>query len=393
MMTPTVTENRRQREPRRRAVELARYSVPEGERVLYGQRVDGVVSFLPGSDGVVDQLRSRSEDATCRFRQASRSGERPTCYEINDRTPICVCRTVVRRHERGDGSSFWSHRRAGRASEVFGELRRPCALWPAGLWGCEGDLCPQVPGGRAYVVERGLEEEGANACAALDALIADYLRQAAVLDEVPMAVSVVLKWRAERSVGRRASYESTYESSGDRRPEHLPVRSDATGASMPSLTLPPTYRAPSGSRAGSAPDRCRRSDRARRSRACGRGRWRGRWSSPEGVERLPAGRLVRPSQRLGDPGAREAASLVRGEHHPADLVDRFALPLVIPEGHRAGSGAVLGDDDEHPVVIGFHRGDVALELGRHILLEGRRPAQPTSVDPCRCARRVGGLRA
>lgn len=50
---------------------------------------------------------------------------------------------------------------------------------------------PQVPGGRAYVVERGLEEEGANACAALDALIADYLRQAAVLDEVPMAVSVV----------------------------------------------------------------------------------------------------------------------------------------------------------------------------------------------------------
>jgi len=39
-----------------------------------------------------------------------------------------------------------------------------------------------APGGRAYLVERGLEEE-----AALQALIADYLRQASILDEVPMA--------------------------------------------------------------------------------------------------------------------------------------------------------------------------------------------------------------
>ena len=57
--------------------ELARYTVAEGERIIYGQRIEGVVSFLPGSDGVVDQLRSRSEDATCSFRQASRGGERP----------------------------------------------------------------------------------------------------------------------------------------------------------------------------------------------------------------------------------------------------------------------------------------------------------------------------
>ena len=60
-----------------RRTELARYTVAEGERIIYGQRIEGVVRFLPGSDGVVDQLRSRSEDATCRFRQASRGGERP----------------------------------------------------------------------------------------------------------------------------------------------------------------------------------------------------------------------------------------------------------------------------------------------------------------------------
>lgn len=50
---------------------------------------------------------------------------------------------------------------------------------------------PLVPGGRAYLVERGLEEEGPNANAALQALIADYLQRASDLDEVPMAVSVI----------------------------------------------------------------------------------------------------------------------------------------------------------------------------------------------------------
>jgi hypothetical protein len=46
---------------------------------------------------------------------------------------------------------------------------------------------PLEAGGRAYLVERGLEEEGSNANAPLHALIADYLRQASVLDAVPMA--------------------------------------------------------------------------------------------------------------------------------------------------------------------------------------------------------------
>jgi hypothetical protein len=50
---------------------------------------------------------------------------------------------------------------------------------------------PQKPGGRAYLVERGLEEEGPNANAALQALVADYLRQACVLDAVPMAENLV----------------------------------------------------------------------------------------------------------------------------------------------------------------------------------------------------------
>ena len=82
----------------RARVELARYTVSVGERVLYGQRVDGVV-------------------------------------RVTDR--------------------------------------------------------PATEGGRCYLVERELEQEGSGAYAALQALLADYLEQARQLDRVPMASSVV----------------------------------------------------------------------------------------------------------------------------------------------------------------------------------------------------------
>jgi hypothetical protein len=45
---------------------------------------------------------------------------------------------------------------------------------------------PAAGRGRAYLIERELEKDG---YAALKALVADYLAQAARLDEVPMAVS------------------------------------------------------------------------------------------------------------------------------------------------------------------------------------------------------------
>jgi hypothetical protein len=50
------------------------------------------------------------------------------------------------------------------------------------------DVPLSVRGG-AYLVERGLEQEGANPNAALRALIDDYLAQAARLGAVPMSVS------------------------------------------------------------------------------------------------------------------------------------------------------------------------------------------------------------
>jgi hypothetical protein len=105
MTTPTVTEIRRNGNPVGERIELARYTVPVGQRVLYGQRVNGVV---------------RVTDVPARGR------------------------------------------------------------------------------GRAYLVERELEQDGYDA---LKALISDYLDQAELLEDVPMAVSPLTGTRSEHFEG------------------------------------------------------------------------------------------------------------------------------------------------------------------------------------------------
>lgn len=47
MTTPTVTETRRAGQTNER-VELGRYTVSAGERIIHGKRVLGVERFLPG---------------------------------------------------------------------------------------------------------------------------------------------------------------------------------------------------------------------------------------------------------------------------------------------------------------------------------------------------------
>jgi hypothetical protein len=95
MTTPTVTETVRNGNPVGKRVELGRYTITAGERILYGQRVSGVV----------------------------------------------------------------------RLTDVSANRR-----------------------GRAVLVERGLEEDGN---AAMQALVADYIRQAELHDEIPMLVSLL----------------------------------------------------------------------------------------------------------------------------------------------------------------------------------------------------------
>ena len=105
MTTPTVTEIRRNGNPVGERIELARYTVPVGARVLYGQRVNGVV----------------------------------------------------------------------RVTDV-----------------------PACGHGRAYLVERELEQDGYDA---LKALVSDYLDQAQLLEDVPMAVSPLTGTRSENLDG------------------------------------------------------------------------------------------------------------------------------------------------------------------------------------------------
>ena len=59
---------------------------------------------------------------------------------------------------------------------------------------------PASGSGRSYLVEYGLDPRGSSA---LEALVADYTRQAAELDQIPMAASIVRRTLAQESVCSR----------------------------------------------------------------------------------------------------------------------------------------------------------------------------------------------
>jgi hypothetical protein len=178
MTTPTVTEIRRNGNLVGEQIELARYSVPVGERVLYGQRVNGVVRFQLEACVVLDAPRADSEDCRCRARGFVDEEVRPDAS----------------RQERlnGDGSSagaVGSASRRGRTGARV-ELARyrvsvgERVLYGQRVLGVVRVTDVPVGEGRSYLVERELELDGYGA---LQALIADYLRQADRLDAVPMA--------------------------------------------------------------------------------------------------------------------------------------------------------------------------------------------------------------
>jgi hypothetical protein len=80
---PAPVEDPGHATPRRRRApvvgkrtELARYTVAEGERILYGQRIDGSVRFLPGEQVALVPAWARTEDGICRCRRLSTAGGR-----------------------------------------------------------------------------------------------------------------------------------------------------------------------------------------------------------------------------------------------------------------------------------------------------------------------------
>jgi hypothetical protein len=185
MTTPTVTQTRPNANHVGERVELARYTLPDGEqRVLYGERVNGMVSFLPEQPVVVDTPPAHGEDSNRRHRERLEDEGRPDAARQKrpngDDEPTGPGDETSRRGPTGERVELARYTVSAGERVLYGQRV---------LGVVRVTDVPLAPRGRAYVVERGLEEEGANANAALQALIADYVRQASVLDEVPMAAS------------------------------------------------------------------------------------------------------------------------------------------------------------------------------------------------------------
>ena len=155
-------------------VELARYAVRGGARIIYGQRINGVVRVTDcpasgtGRSYLVERglerdgfsaLKALVEDYT---RQAGRLNAIPMAASLAE----SIEQVELGRYMFTGGERVLYGQRINDVVRVTDR--------PAG------------GGDRAYLVERGLERDGYSA---LEALVADYTRQALRLDAIPMAVS------------------------------------------------------------------------------------------------------------------------------------------------------------------------------------------------------------
>ena len=174
-------------------VELARYTVRDGARILYGQRIGSVVRVTDcpargrGRAFLVERglerdgysaLRALVEDYT---RQAGRLDAIPMAASLAEH----IEQVELGRYAFTGGERILYGQRVNDVVRVTDPA--------AAAGGGDGD--------RSYLVERGLESEGYSA---LEALVADYTRQAARLDAIPMAVSPARAWHEERGGGLRS---------------------------------------------------------------------------------------------------------------------------------------------------------------------------------------------
>lgn len=160
--------------------ELARYTLTEGERVLYGQQVDGLLRVTdcpacePGRSYLVEgALKSDACSAlyallTDYTRRAERLDEIPMAASLDVR----VEQTELLRYTLSGGERILYGQRVDGVVRVTDR--------------------PADGSGRSYLVECGLEQDGHSA---FKALLADYIRQAQELDEIPMATTSLARFR------------------------------------------------------------------------------------------------------------------------------------------------------------------------------------------------------
>jgi hypothetical protein len=93
MSPSTITETRPSGHQVGERVELARYTISVGERAIYGQRIDGVVRFLPREGVVLVAQQHLSEDDACRSRRIP--GERARPDAARRKRPKAVSRALL----------------------------------------------------------------------------------------------------------------------------------------------------------------------------------------------------------------------------------------------------------------------------------------------------------
>jgi len=162
----------------RELIELARYTLTSGERVLFARPIQGLLRLTDhpaGGDGdsyLVESALKRDSLAAVNalvedyLRQAARLDEIPMVARIVPR----VTEVELARYSVTGGERILFGQRIGGLIRV---TDRPAAR-----------------PGRSYLVECDLARDGFDALAAL---LADYMDQAARLDDVPMAASAVYR--------------------------------------------------------------------------------------------------------------------------------------------------------------------------------------------------------
>jgi hypothetical protein len=176
-------------------VELARYVVSSGERVLYAQRIGDILR-------ITDCPADGSEPSYLVERAIKRDAYAALDALLADYV------SEARRHDEipmvASSELRVQQVQLARYTLTGGE-RILCGHRVDGIV-CITDR-PAAGSGRAYLVEHDIQEEGYEALAAL---IADYTLQAAKLDEVPMAVTAV-RCAVMAGRSRRSLVKTTYE--------------------------------------------------------------------------------------------------------------------------------------------------------------------------------------
>lgn len=169
-------------------VEVARYTVRDGERIICAERIDRFVHITdrparaPGRCYFIERCLASDGSSSVQAlvadytRRASRLQQIPMLAGA----PTDIDQVPLARYRCSGGERILYGQRVNGVVRVTDR--------------------PASGPGRSYLVERGVESEGYGA---LRALVADYVREADRLDDIPMARSQVRRIVEQPPAGRR----------------------------------------------------------------------------------------------------------------------------------------------------------------------------------------------